>query len=232
MKFIMINYWIKIVRNSISDLLNYLRINFSLAKSQTLNADCRFYKGSVLTNSFFGKFNVVFNHTKVIDSNVGSHTYIQKNTNIYNTEIGKFCSIASNVTIGPGVHQTTGISTHPSFYLKNTPLVKTYSDKDQFSASKRTHIKNDVWIGQNVTILDGVNIGNGAIVAAGAIVNKDVEAYSIVGGVPAKFIKFRFDEKTRLILEKSEWWDFSEEWFEKNWSLFSDPEKFINYLKC
>lgn len=76
---------------------------------------------------------------------------------------------------------------------------------------KKVTIGNDVWIGTNVTILPGVNIENGAIIAAGAVVNKDVPAYSIVGGVPAKVIKYRFPQDVINVLLKEEWWTWSDD---------------------
>ena len=82
---------------------------------------------------------------------------------------------------------------------------------------KEINIGNDVWIGLNVTLLDGVNIGNGSIIAAGAVVTKDVLPYSIVGGVPAKLIKMRFDLETINILQNSRWW-------------INEPNEVINIL--
>jgi acetyltransferase-like isoleucine patch superfamily enzyme len=124
-----------------------------------------------------------------------------------------------------------GVTTHPAFFLRNTPLVKTFAENDLHEASKKSFIGHDVWIGEGVIVIDGIKIGTGAIVAAGAVVVKDVEPYSVVGGVPAKHIKYRFDSETITILQNSEWWNFSEEWFENNAELMIKREQFINYLK-
>jgi acetyltransferase-like isoleucine patch superfamily enzyme len=148
-----------------------------------------------------------------------------------NTDLGRFCSIASNVSIGPGVHKTDSVSTHPAFYLNNTPLVKTFVSSDLFESSKKTIIGDDVWIGEGVVVLDGIKIGTGSIIAAGAVVTKDIEPYTIVGGVPAKFIKHRFDLETIDVLLKSEWWNYPEEWFEKNFELMNDNSSFLQFLK-
>jgi acetyltransferase-like isoleucine patch superfamily enzyme len=195
------------------------------------NPTCRFYSGVVLIDSKLEGMNILFNDTQLISSSLGKHSYVQKRTTIVNAEIGKFCSIASNVSIGPGIHKIDGVSTHPAFFLKNTPLVKTFADNDLFEASKKTVIGHDVWIGEGVVVIDGVKIGTGAIVAAGAVVVKDVEPYSVVGGVPAKHIKYRFDSEKIDILQKSKWWNYSEEWFEKNSELMLNPTEFITYLK-
>ncbi len=139
-----------------------------------------------------------------------------------------FCSIASNVTIGPGIHKMDGISTHPSFYTFNTPLPKRFVISDLFLNSKRVSIGHDVWIGEKVIILDGLKIGTGAIIAAGAVVTKDVEPYAIVGGVPAKILKYRFEPQLIQQLLESCWWNQSEEWFKEHISIFSNPNDLIN----
>ena len=204
---------------------------FFLGYQQITNPTCIIHKDAQIINSKLNKHNVVFNYASLINSTIDSHSYIQRNSCIINTSVGKYCSIASNVVIGPGIHKTDGISTHPSFYLKNTPLAKTFANSDIFLSSKRTVIGNDVWIAEKAVIIDGISIGNGAIIAAGAVVVNDVAPYSIVGGVPAKHLKYRFEEQTITFLEKSEWWNYSEEWFEKNHLMMLDAEKFIKYLK-
>lgn len=95
-------------------------------------------------------------------------------------------------------------------------------------ATKQTIIGNDVWIGLRVTIIAGVNIGHGAIIGAGSVVTHDVPPYSIVAGVPAKVIKFRFSEDVREKLLESEWWDLSEEVIKKASSEFKDPVRFLD----
>lgn len=132
------------------------------------------------------------------DSSIGDYTYVGKNCNVTKSQIGRYCSIADNVTIGPGEHNISKIATTSLFYehpyeeLTNGPC----------------EIGNDVWIGVNSVIRRGVIIGNGAIVGANSFVNKNVPDFAVVVGTPAKIIKFRFhDEKTKLI-NSSKWWDF------------------------
>jgi len=223
----MINFIREIVRNI------YIKTYevYLLAKLQKVNKTCKFYSGSNITNTEFGKYNIVFNDVLMDNCMIGDHTYIQKRSTIFNTEIGKFCSIASNVSIGPGIHKTDCVSTHPVFYLKNTPLLKKFSNSDQFESSRRTFIGNDVWIGEKAIIIDGIKIGNGAIIASGAVVTKNVEPYSIVGGVPAKILKYRFNENERNSLLKTEWWNSSEEWLQKNHQSFNNVIFFLNINK-
>jgi acetyltransferase-like isoleucine patch superfamily enzyme len=129
---------------------------------------------------------------------------------IQNANIGKFCSIANNVLIGLGNHPLNFFSTSPLFYKKINPLkIILVSNELYFDEYKPIHIGNDVWIGTNAIILDGVNIGNGAVIASNSVVTKNVEPYSIVGGVPAKLIKYRFTEDKISELMKERWWELS-----------------------
>lgn len=115
------------------------------------------------------------------------------NTKLY---IGSYCSIAPGVQfLLGGEHQINSISTYP---FKG----KVFGYEREAGSKGNIVIKDDVWIGQNAIVCSGVTIGQGAVVAAGSVVTKDVEPYSVVGGNPAKFIKYRLDEKLRTKLEK------------------------------
>ncbi len=214
-----------------SKLKNLIYSSYQLAKLRQAYPSCIFHNNVVVYKTVFGDFNVTFDDVVISISNIGSHTYIQKGATIINADIGKYCSIASKVSIGPGLHFMKGVSTHPSFYLKNTPLAKVYSKTDEFQSSKRTTIGNDVWIGEGAIILDGVNIGNGAIIAAGSVVTKDIDRFSIVGGTPARLIRKRFDEETIELIENHSWWNNTETWIQDNVSLFKDIEGFKNRIR-
>jgi virginiamycin A acetyltransferase len=150
-------------------------------------------------------------------NNIGKYTYglpkifkIESNSQI---QIGNFCSIANDVNIFlDGEHESKNISTYPFGHFKKFKTKKKFITK---SKGKVT-IGNDVWIGYRVTILSGVNIGDGAVIGACALVNKDVAPYTIVGGIPAKIIKKRFDDKTIKKLLKIKWWNWSDEKIQKN----------------
>lgn len=149
--------------------------------------------------------------TNISDSKIGRHTYIV-NARIVRAEIGAFCSIGPEVNIGGlGNHPTNWLSTHPAFYSILKQSGKTFTEINLFDELKPNKIGNDVWIGAKALILDGVSIGDGAIVAAGAVVTKDVPAYAIVGGVPAKVIRSRFEPKVIEALLKLQWWHLSDE---------------------
>ena len=185
---------------------------------------------SSLNNTVIGRHVFIGNNAKIYNSKIGDHSYINSNSQLRNVELGKFCSIASNVIFNLGIHPTDFISTHPAFYSNNKGY-KTYADKmyvqNEYPFVNAGH---DVWVGERAVIIGGVNIGNGSIIAAGAVVTKDVPAYSIVGGVPAKVIRYRFDPETIQLIQESCWWDKDEEWLEKNFSLFLDKSKFSEYF--
>ncbi len=159
------------------------------------------------------------------NSSIGSHSYFAGFNTVMNAEIGRFCSIAQNVSIGPGMHPShTFVSTSPYFWSPAKQCGATLVNKHLFEETGKVKIGHDVWIGQNAVIMDNISIGNGAIVAAGAIVIKDVAPYSIVGGVPAKIIKMRFSPEQILFLENLQWWEKGEEWHKQHLKEMCDIE--------
>lgn len=190
------------------------------------------HQGVSLDNAtVLGEYTVLFKGVELIDSTLGAYSYVQSSSVVCNANIGKFCSIASNVNIGLPQHSISSVSSHPIFYLENTPLPKKFCNEDIFLTNRKTVIGHDVWIGQNAIVMAGVNVGVGAVIGAGAVVTKDVPAYAVVGGVPAKLIKYRFDEKMRSDLLHTEWWDMSDSVLEKNYLLFQHPIEFIKAVK-
>ncbi len=138
--------------------------------------------------------------------------------------IGKYCSVAYGVTIvASGEHNYQGIANFPF-----AAMLKGDIDRDTFSKGP-VRIGNDVWIGANATILSGVIVGDGAVIAAGSVVTKPVPPFAIVGGVPARIIKYRFPGETIEQLLRVKWWDWSPEQIEQNMDLFYLPvDEFLN----
>ena len=181
-------------------------------------------------DSIIGKHVFLGFKVKFYNSEIGDYSYINSKTLVNHTQIGKFCSIASNVQFGLAIHPTDLISTHPTFYANNK-MFETFSTKNYFNEYKKIKIGNDVWIGSRALIMGGVTINNGAIIAAGSIVTKDVKPYEVVGGVPAKHIKFRLSNDEIAHLEEIKWWNRDEKWLRENYELFLDNKKFIEYFE-
>lgn len=156
-----------------------------------------------------------------------------------NARIGSYCSLAPGVIIGDGQHPITFLSTHPFQYEKEMPFHSFFKEIQNFKTTtklpkdviskKQPTIGNDVWIGTNAIILKGVRVGDGAVIAAGSVVTKDVPPYAIVGGVPAKIIKYRFDTELIERLLSICWWDY--EISDLTMLPFDDPERAISELE-
>jgi virginiamycin A acetyltransferase len=169
----------------------------------------------------------IFPGASVMNCQIGTFSYVAEDTRIFRTGIGRFSSIGPNCRIGLGKHPTRGfVSTSPVFFSTAKQCGSTFVTSDRFQESAPVRIGNDVWIGANVTIVDGICVGNGAIVGAGAVVVSDVPDYSIVAGVPAKLIRFRFSETEIAFLAEFKWWEKDEEWIRQNYELFQDIQHF------
>ena len=170
---------------------------------------------------------------KIKHSSVGDYSYISANCDITNTTIGKFCSIADNCRIGTASHTLNNISTSPIFTLKHnaTGTIWTEESIDHCNDTKQVNIGNDVWIATRVIIKDGVTIGDGAVIGAGAVVVKDVPPYAVVGGVPAKVIKYRFQQPIIDKLLQLQWWNASDEKLKENISYFQSEDITLEKLE-
>lgn len=160
----------------------------------------------------FDKTSALRKFSKSYNVRIGRYSSIGVSCKLLNVVIGNFTVIARNCDIGLGVHPTDTLTSHSIFY-KSKPWKAhlEWKKKMEFGEGKVTHIGNDVWIGAKSTVMDGVSIGDGAIVAAGAVVTKDVPPYAIVGGVPAKVIKYKFSQEIVDRLEEIKWWDLPDE---------------------
>lgn len=173
----------------------------------------------------FGSYNTLYENVVLTNVVMDDFTYVSSNTAISNARIGKFCSIASDVVIGTGMHPAdVFVSSHPIFFSPLRQAQISFADQTYFKEFSDVVIGNDVWIGTRSVILDGVTIGDGAIVAAGAVVTKDVPPYAIVGGVPAKVIRYRFTEEKIDFLVTFKWWNRDLNWLRNNFMAFHDVD--------
>ena len=177
----------------------------------------------VSTSVRVDKTTYIYRGVKAKNAVIGAYSYIAANTDIENAEIGKFCSIADHCRIGMSGHSLHYISTSPIFTQTINALQEKWIEKNVFthkSEEERVYLGNDVWVGSRVLIKGGVHVGNGACIAAGAVVVKDVPPYAIVGGVPAKVIKYRFPQPIIEKLQELQWWNFPEKILKQNIHLF------------
>ena len=204
-------------------LIKFRHKHVSIGRSVNLDIRNSYFEGMnrLCDNSFFS-------------GKLGYASYIGANS-FLNANVGRFSSIASGVTTVSGNHPThTMVSTHPAFFSSKRRCGMTFVNETMFEevtyADSDNHhvvIGNDVWIGANVTIINGVHIGDGAIVAAGAVVVKDVPPYTVVGGVPAKEIKKRFTQEQIDFLQTYKWWNNDFNWYVEHAKYFSNIDKFI-----
>jgi len=187
-------------------------------------------------NTFFEGHNTIQDNVRIGRSYLGRGTYIANGSVIMRAKIGRFCSIGGNIRTGLGRHPTKNfVSTSPSFFSVNKQNGLSFVNEQLFEEHLYVdeekkyfcEIGNDVWIGNNVMIMDGIKIGDGAVVAGGAVVTKDVKPYTIVGGIPAKEIKKRFNEVQIQKLLEIKWWDWKLEKIKDNALLFKDIKDFL-----
>jgi len=172
----------------------------------------------------------IFRNAQISNSNIFSFSYIGRSSIFSNTNIGSFCSIGEYVICGLGSHPTHFASTYPGFYTKSASGASYFGYSTQYVDNLNVLIGNDVWIGTRSIILGGITIGTGAVIAAGALVTRDVPPYAIVAGVPARIVKYRFEDHIIKSLLNSEWWKKDIELIKKASKFIYDPILFIDII--
>jgi phosphonate metabolism protein (transferase hexapeptide repeat family) len=166
----------------------------------------------------------------VIESRLGDYSYLAgtDGTVIY-TDIGKFCSVASHVVINPGDHPMERVTQHHCTYRRRRYGFAATDDEEIFAWRRRNRcrIGHDVWIGAAAKLMAGVCVGTGAVVAAGAVVTRDVAPYQVVAGVPARPLRLRFGREVVERLLAIAWWDWDRPTLERRFADFSNLEKFL-----
>ena len=163
--------------------------------------------GTCVINSDIDKTAVVGGSCNVVGVAMKKYSYFGSDCQIVNAEIGAYCSISDHVFIGGAEHPMDWVSTSPVFQNTRHSGPKKRFAKFDLPKSKKCIIGNDVWIGHGVTIKQGIVVGDGAVIGSNALVTKDIPPYAVVGGVPAKVIKYRFPQEVIDRLEEVQWWN-------------------------
>lgn len=174
----------------------------------------------------FSPFNHLYRRSYLRSTALGRMTYVAEASRIGFADIGSFSSIGPDVLLGGlGIHPVDKLSTHPAFYSLRLQAGITFARQNSVLELPRTRIGNDVWIGAGSIVLDGIEIGDGSIIAAGTVVTKPVPPYAVVGGVPAKVIRYRFDEPTIAALLNWRWWSLNNAQLERIAARFMSQVK-------
>ena len=218
--------------NNIKQLIKYYYLKIKWRKKVLFT-----FNNTISMRSYFEGMNKLYPYT-TFDGYMGIGSYIASNSNI-SGKIGRYTSIASNCKVIIGSHPYTYpyVSTSPIFFSMNKQNGYTFAEEQEYNEYKYAdkkflvNIGSDCWIGESVSLISGITIGDGAVILAGAIVTKDIPPYAIAGGIPAKILKYRYDENDIKLLLKFKWWNKETTWIKKNAKLFLNMNLFKSYIK-
>ncbi|MFN3720057.1 MAG: DapH/DapD/GlmU-related protein [Rhizobium rhizophilum] len=178
--------------------------------TKKLGLDPLVHETAQVVNSTLGRYTEVADRCRLEDAEMGDYSYIMQDGSIWCATVGKFANIAASVRINATNHPTWRPTLHHFTYRAADYFDGADNDHDFFAwrRDNRVVIGHDVWIGHGATVLPGVIVGDGAVIGAGAVVSRDVEPYTIVGGVPAKLIRERFPRPVAERMQALAWWDW------------------------
>ncbi len=195
---------------------------------KTFGVEPYIHEGVRMLDSYLGAYTEIGANSLLIESRLDDYSYLAGDNDLIYTTVGKFCSIASHVRINPGNHPMHRVTQHHMTYRRSHYGFG--EDDKAFFQWRRDHhctVGHDVWIGHGAIIMPGVEIGTGAVIGSSAVVTKNVDPYMIVGGVPAKPIRPRFDDATAAALLKITWWEWDHETLKARFDDLLDVPAFI-----
>lgn len=177
------------------------------------SSEPRIHPSADLKETRLGRFVEIGQRILLRDVTVGDFSYFERGGEAVHSDVGKFCSIAANVRINALDHPMERPTTHkvsyrPNEYFRFLPIDSGWREHRR---AQRVTIGHDVWIGHGAVVMPGVRIGDGAVIGANAVVTRDVAAYQVVAGVPAKPLRARFAPEIAERLQRLAWWDWPPE---------------------
>lgn len=202
---------------------------------RTLNEEPNIDPTASTFETRLGRYTALGPRSSMIESSMGDYSYAVNDVQIAYTEIGKFCSIAAQCRINPGNHPMWRAAMH-HFSYRSVAYGLAEVDDEEFFNWRRDHqvtLGHDVWLGHGVTIMPGVKLGTGSVVGSGAVVTKDVPDFAIFVGVPAKLMRFRFNESIQDGLKQIAWWDWDHATLREHMSEFRNfnAEEFVERFR-
>jgi chloramphenicol O-acetyltransferase type B len=197
----------------------------------TLGSGCVVEQAAELYSCALADFVSVQTKNVLTQVKIGRYSYVAREAYLNDVTIGSFGSIGPRALLGCGEHPVELGSTSPVFYSTRRQCGRSFASQDHVIERKPIAIGHDVWLGAQVFVRDGVTINDGAIIAAGAVVVGDVPAYAIMGGVPAKLIRYRFPADVIGRLCELRWWDWEESRLRaaQPWLAQSDINPFLRW---
>lgn len=198
------------------------------SRGDPLSSEPTIHDSVRITDSTLGEWTEIRSHTRLNESAIGDYSYLMERVQLDYASVGRFGNVASDARLGPTNHPIDRPTAHHFTYRAG--MYDLGSDDDtvfERRASEPVTVGHDVWIGHSATVLPGVEIRNGAVVGAGAVVTEDVDPYTIVVGIPAKPVGRRFSPKTEKRIEATEWWDWDHETLSERLDDFRDLDSFL-----
>ena len=204
--------------------------SFNVGEARQLGLAPNIAPTAVIQDCRFGRYTEVGDHARLTDSVLDDYSYLERGCDIMSADIGKFSNIAAMVRINPGFHPMERPTLHHFTYRRAKYGLAPEDDASFFEWRRRQRVSigHDTWIGHGVVIMPGVRIGNRAVIGSNSVVTKDVPAYAIAAGAPAKVLRQRFTKSIASAIESTVWWDWGHDTLAERMDDFCDLRRFLS----